>query len=98
MTRQAAADGRRRSHAYADTVIVTDDNPRPRKSAAIRRGGAGGRAGCAGYIGDRAEAIAHLAMPRSSDAGDALIIAGKGHEDTQTVEASPIRFRIAPKR
>jgi UDP-N-acetylmuramoyl-L-alanyl-D-glutamate--2,6-diaminopimelate ligase len=67
---------------YADVVIVTDDNPRSESPAAIR---AEVMAGCpeATEIGDRAEAIL-----RGVDAllpGDALLIAGKGHETGQIV-------------
>jgi UDP-N-acetylmuramoyl-L-alanyl-D-glutamate--2,6-diaminopimelate ligase len=72
---QAAASG-------ADLVIVTDDNPRGEAPAAIR---AAVREGCpdALEVGDRAEAIL-----RGVDAlgpGDALLIAGKGHETGQIV-------------
>jgi UDP-N-acetylmuramoyl-L-alanyl-D-glutamate--2,6-diaminopimelate ligase len=67
---------------HADVVIVTDDNPRSESPAAIR---AEVMAGCpeATEIGDRAEAIL-----RGVDAllpGDALLIAGKGHETGQIV-------------
>jgi UDP-N-acetylmuramoyl-L-alanyl-D-glutamate--2,6-diaminopimelate ligase len=66
----------------ADLVIVTDDNPRGEDPAAIR---AAVRQGCpeALEVGDRAEAIL-----RGVDAlgpGDALLIAGKGHETGQIV-------------
>ncbi|MDV7142619.1 UDP-N-acetylmuramoyl-L-alanyl-D-glutamate--2,6-diaminopimelate ligase [Tropicimonas sp. TH_r6] len=66
----------------ADLGIVTDDNPRSEDPAAIR---AMVKAGCpeATEVGDRAEAIL-----RGVDAlgpGDALLIAGKGHETGQTV-------------
>lgn len=68
--------------AHADAVIVTDDNPRSEDPAAIR---AEVLAGCPGAseVGDRAEAIL-----RGVDAlgpGDALLIAGKGHETGQIV-------------
>lgn len=66
----------------ADIVIVTDDNPRSEDPAAIR---AAVLAGCPGAqeIGDRATAIASgVGMLRP---GDALIIAGKGHENGQIV-------------
>ncbi len=68
--------------AAADLVIVTDDNPRSEDPAMIR---AAVLLGCpaAQEIGDRAEAIL-----RGVDAlgpGDALLIAGKGHETGQTV-------------
>ncbi|GHE02774.1 UDP-N-acetylmuramoylalanyl-D-glutamate--2,6-diaminopimelate ligase [Defluviimonas sp. 20V17] len=66
----------------ADMVIVTDDNPRSEDPATIR---AAILAACPGAleVGDRAEAIL-----RGVDAlgpGDALLIAGKGHESGQTV-------------
>lgn len=67
---------------YADSVIVTDDNPRGEDASAIRREAL---AGCPGAkeIGDRAEAIkTAIAGLR---AGDALVIAGKGHEQGQIV-------------
>jgi UDP-N-acetylmuramoyl-L-alanyl-D-glutamate--2,6-diaminopimelate ligase len=67
---------------HADVLIVTDDNPRSEDPAAIR---AEVMAGCpeATNVGDRAEAIL-----RGVDAlgpGDALLIAGKGHETGQQV-------------
>lgn len=66
----------------ADLVIVTDDNPRSEDPAAIRQAVLMG-APNAMEVGDRAEAIL-----RGVDAlgpGDALLIAGKGHETGQTV-------------
>jgi UDP-N-acetylmuramoyl-L-alanyl-D-glutamate--2,6-diaminopimelate ligase len=67
---------------HADAVIVTDDNPRSEDAAAIRREAL---AGCpdARQIGDRAEAIAEAIA--ALDAGDVLVIAGKGHETGQIV-------------
>jgi UDP-N-acetylmuramoyl-L-alanyl-D-glutamate--2,6-diaminopimelate ligase len=65
----------------ADHVIVTDDNPRSEDAAAIRQEIL---AGCpdASQMGDRSEAIVRAI--EDLDAGDALLIAGKGHETTQT--------------
>jgi UDP-N-acetylmuramoyl-L-alanyl-D-glutamate--2,6-diaminopimelate ligase len=67
---------------HADEVIITDDNPRGEDPARIR---AQIRAGApaATEIGDRGEAIrqAVAALRR----GDTLVIAGKGHETTQTI-------------
>ncbi len=66
----------------ADVAIVTDDNPRSERPEAIR---AAVRAGCPGAveIGDRAAAIAAgLAELRP---GDVLAVAGKGHEQGQSV-------------
>jgi UDP-N-acetylmuramoyl-L-alanyl-D-glutamate--2,6-diaminopimelate ligase len=73
----------------ADIAIVTDDNPRGEAPAAIR---AEVRAGCpeARDIGDRAEAIAvglSLLGP-----GDVLVVAGKGHEQGQTIGGHTLPF------
>jgi UDP-N-acetylmuramoyl-L-alanyl-D-glutamate--2,6-diaminopimelate ligase len=68
--------------AHADVLYVTDDNPRTEEPASIR---AAILAACpdAHEVGDRAEAIL-----RAVDAllpGDALLIAGKGHESGQVI-------------
>lgn len=70
------------AYRLADRVIVTDDNPRTEAAAAIRREV---MAGCpeAEEIGDRAAAI--RAAVRDLAQGDVLVIAGKGHEQGQTV-------------
>src|SRR5262249_5311647 len=64
----------------ADTVIVTDDNPRSEDGAAIRR-----EILCechgAREIADRAEAIRTAIAALAAD--DVLVIAGKGHEEGQ---------------
>jgi UDP-N-acetylmuramoyl-L-alanyl-D-glutamate--2,6-diaminopimelate ligase len=75
--------------ALADRVIVTDDNPRSEDPAAIRRAVL---AGCAGAeeIGDRAEAIS--VAVRSLEAGDVLLVAGKGHETGQIVGDGVLPF------
>lgn len=66
----------------ADEVIVTDDNPRSEDAAVIRKAVLRGAEG-ATEIADRAEAIrAGVAMLRE---GDALVLAGKGHETGQKV-------------
>lgn len=74
---------------FADVVIVTDDNPRSENPAAIR---AEVMKGCpeATEVGDRAEAIL-----RGVDAllpGDALLIAGKGHETGQIIGSDVYPF------
>jgi len=73
----------------ADVVIVTDDNPRSEKPAAIR---AELLKGCpqATEIGDRAAAIS--AGVKLLQPGDALVIAGKGHETDQIVGDRVIPF------
>lgn len=77
------------ARAHADRVIVTDDNPRREDPAAIR---AEVLAGCpeAEEIGDRGAAIA--AAIEGLRAGDALVIAGKGHEAGQIVGDETIPF------
>ena len=72
---QAAAE-------HADVVFVTDDNPRSEDPAKIREMV---MAGCpqATEIGDRAEAI--LRAVDTLQPGDALLIAGKGHESGQII-------------
>lgn len=79
---QAAAD-------HADILFVTDDNPRSEDPAAIR---AAILAACpeATEVGDRAEAIL-----RGVDAlgpGDALLVAGKGHESGQVIGSQTYPF------
>ncbi len=73
----------------ADAAIVTDDNPRSEDPAAIR---AAIRAACpdAAEIGDRAGAIA--AALSDLGPGDVLAIAGKGHEQGQTVGTTVLPF------
>jgi UDP-N-acetylmuramoyl-L-alanyl-D-glutamate--2,6-diaminopimelate ligase len=66
----------------ADSVIVTDDNPRSEKPEAIRAAILAEAKG-AREIGDRAEAI--RAAISALQAGDALLIAGKGHETGQII-------------
>ncbi len=79
---QAAAEN-------ADIVIVTDDNPRSEDPALIR---AAVMQGCpeASEIGDRAEAI--LRAVDALGPGDALLIAGKGHETGQIVGDDVLPF------
>jgi UDP-N-acetylmuramoyl-L-alanyl-D-glutamate--2,6-diaminopimelate ligase len=66
----------------ADQVIVTDDNPRSEKPEAIRAAILAAVKD-ASEIGDRAEAI-NTAIA-GLEPGDALLIAGKGHETGQIV-------------
>lgn len=66
----------------ADVVIVTDDNPRSEVPQAIRSE-IMAAAGCATEIADRAAAIRHAVGLLGT--GDTLIVAGKGHEEGQTV-------------
>ena len=73
----------------ADTVIVTDDNPRTEDAGSIRAEILAGAPG-AREIAGRAEAIqagARLLRP-----GDVLLIAGKGHETGQIVGDTVVPF------
>jgi UDP-N-acetylmuramoyl-L-alanyl-D-glutamate--2,6-diaminopimelate ligase len=73
----------------ADLAIVTDDNPRGEDPAAIR---AAILAACPGAreIGDRAQAIA--AGLEALGPGDVLAVAGKGHEQGQTIGGEVVPF------
>jgi UDP-N-acetylmuramoyl-L-alanyl-D-glutamate--2,6-diaminopimelate ligase len=75
--------------ANADVVFVTDDNPRSENPASIR---AAVMEGCpqATEVGDRAEAI--LRGIDVLEPGDALLIAGKGHETGQTIGDDVLPF------
>ncbi len=76
----------------ADRVIVTDDNPRSEEPEAIRRMVLAGAPG-AQEIGDRAEAIrTGLAL---LEAGDVLVVTGKGHETGQIVGDAVLPFSDA---
>ena len=74
---------------HADVVFVTDDNPRSEVPADIR---AEILKACpeATEIGDRAEAI--LRAVDALEPGDALLIAGKGHETGQIIAGTVYPF------
>jgi UDP-N-acetylmuramoyl-L-alanyl-D-glutamate--2,6-diaminopimelate ligase len=74
---------------YADSVIVTDDNPRTENPAEIRAAILAAAKG-AKEIGDRAEAIREAIAGLQS--GDVLLIAGKGHETGQIVGERVLPF------
>ena len=73
------------AESLADVVVVTDDNPRTEDSRAIIEQILGGMAGAdrAHVVADRQEAI-HYAIAEA-EAGDVVVIAGKGHEEHQIV-------------
>ena len=76
----------------ADVAIVTDDNPRSENPATIRAAILAAAPG-AREIGDRAEAIA--VGVRMLKTGDALLVAGKGHETGQIVGDRTLPFSDA---
>ena len=77
---------------YASTAIFTSDNPRTEDPEAILRDMVEGLPTDARYlkIADRAEAIRTAAM--MAQAGDILLIAGKGHETYQIVGTEKSHF------
>ena len=75
--------------ALADRVFVTDDNPRGEEPTAIRRAILDGCPGAV-EIGDRGGAIRTAVQCLGS--GDVLLVAGKGHEQGQTVGDREIDF------
>jgi UDP-N-acetylmuramoyl-L-alanyl-D-glutamate--2,6-diaminopimelate ligase len=77
------------AHEKADTVIVTDDNPRSEEPSAIRSQILAAAPG-AREIGDRGEAIA--AAVKELKPGDVLLVAGKGHETGQIVKDRVLPF------
>jgi UDP-N-acetylmuramoyl-L-alanyl-D-glutamate--2,6-diaminopimelate ligase len=80
--------------AFADAVVVTDDNPRSENPQLIRDSifapMSSDQKLKARNIGDRKEAIAFAIQ--SLQKGDGLVIAGKGHEKTQTIGTRVIPF------
>jgi UDP-N-acetylmuramoyl-L-alanyl-D-glutamate--2,6-diaminopimelate ligase len=74
---------------HADRVIITDDNPRSEDPQAIRAAILSAAKG-AQEIGDRAEAI--RAAIDALEEGDALVVAGKGHEIGQIIGDEVLHF------
>ena len=74
----------------ADRAIVTDDNPRSEDPAAIRAEVLVGMGKTAVEIGDRRAAIFEAVA--GLKAGDVLVVAGKGHEQGQTVGGTVLPF------
>jgi UDP-N-acetylmuramoyl-L-alanyl-D-glutamate--2,6-diaminopimelate ligase len=73
----------------ADRVLITSDNPRTEDPAHIAAQVAEGAPG-ARCVLDRAQAITEALMNAASD--DVVLIAGKGHEDTQDVGGRKLPF------
>jgi len=73
----------------ADTVIVTDDNPRSEDPAAIRAEILAAAVG-AREIADRSDAIRKAIEMMA--AGDVVVVAGKGHETGQIVGGEVLPF------
>lgn len=75
--------------ALADRIYVTDDNPRSEDPAAIRAAILETAKG-AKEISDRDAAI--RTAVQELQAGDVLVVAGKGHETTQTIGEQVLKF------
>jgi UDP-N-acetylmuramoyl-L-alanyl-D-glutamate--2,6-diaminopimelate ligase len=73
----------------ADSVIITDDNPRTEDAVTIRAAILAAAKG-AREIGDRAKAI-RVAIDALEE-GDALVVAGKGHETGQIIGDKVLHF------
>jgi UDP-N-acetylmuramoyl-L-alanyl-D-glutamate--2,6-diaminopimelate ligase len=77
--------------ASADRVWITNDNPRGEDPAAIARDIEAGM----GQVPHRVELDRRMAIAQALDAaspGDAVLIAGKGHETTQTIGEAVLPF------
>lgn len=73
----------------ADRVYVTDDNPRTEEPSSIRAAIMAAAPGAI-EVGSRAEAI--RAAVDALQAGDVLIVAGKGHEEGQKIGKQVLPF------
>lgn len=79
------------AEAYADKVFITADNPRSESLAAIQGDIVKGFANKAfTQIDDRKQAI--IEAVAFAKAGDVVLVAGKGHEKTQTFADETIAF------
>ncbi len=76
----------------ADRVVVTDDNPRTEDGDAIVADIIKGLARPEAVMVERDRATAIARAIAESDVGDAVLIAGKGHEDYQIVGAERRAF------
>jgi UDP-N-acetylmuramoyl-L-alanyl-D-glutamate--2,6-diaminopimelate ligase len=78
--------------AYADELLITDDNPRSESPEAIVAEIRAGlpAASSARVIHDRAQAITEAVRAAGKD--DAVVVAGKGHEDYQIYGADVRQF------
>ncbi len=79
--------------ALSDRIVVTSDNPRTEEPLGIMRDI---EAGCSGHYvirADRADAISVAVA--EAQAGDCVLIAGKGHECYQLVEGQRLPFSDA---
>lgn len=74
----------------ADRIVLTNDNPRDEDPPAIVAAIAAGVGGPVTVCLDRSEAIFRAIQDCCSDGGGIVILAGKGHEATQTIGSSVV--------
>lgn len=72
---------------HADRIIVTDDNPRGENSKIVA---AEISVACPGA--EEIDIASHAHRVDGLSAGDVLLVAGKGHEESQTVGTTVIPF------
>jgi len=77
---------------YAGAIVLTSDNPRDESPATILAQMASGLSSQsrAMQIEDRAQAIAYAIQQAKSQ--DVVLLAGKGHEDTQEIRGQKLPF------
>jgi len=80
------------AYNYADEIIITDDNPRYEDSSIIRKQIMDFCPNCT-EISDRTKAISKAI--NSLKKGDALLIAGKGHEMVQEINGKFLKYNDA---
>jgi UDP-N-acetylmuramoyl-L-alanyl-D-glutamate--2,6-diaminopimelate ligase len=76
----------------ADRVVITSDNPRDEAPAAIVAQVAAGAAGLPHVSTDVDRGRAIAAAIAAAAPADVLLLAGKGHEDTQEIAGAKLRF------
>jgi UDP-N-acetylmuramoyl-L-alanyl-D-glutamate--2,6-diaminopimelate ligase len=85
---------------HADVIVLTSDNPRSEDPGAIIEDIRGGTAGFTPVVvePDRARAIGWSIG--AADPGDVVLLAGKGHETTQTAQGRswPFDDRVEARR
>ena len=75
---------------YSDRVIITSDNPRSEDPNDILRDVA---AGCVGDFSTEIDRGAAITMAiEEANAGDCVLVAGKGHEPYQLIEGTRVPF------
>ena len=80
------------AETHAEHVILTNDNPRSEDPAHIVTDILGGMRAPERAIVERDRRAAIQEAVRAAGAGDAVLIAGKGHEDYQIIGAQRLTF------